>query len=95
MNSRRRLLAVGDPVLPAGSEKVSVHINQIGYADTAAATVETVSLIVNSLTPEKSSPGGLIEAVISGYGFPVSSLDTLSISLCGNDVTNFKTVSNT
>lgn len=93
--SARRMLLTTDPALPAGSETVSVHINQVGYADPTSVAADSVDLVVSSMSPAESSEGGLIEGIITGSGLPISDEDTYSVSLCGNEVTNFKSISNT
>ena len=74
------------PQLPAGTGKVMVHTKQVGYADNTAASDETITLTVTSVTPTKSSPGGLIPVSIIGTGFPLEKDDSIALTICGNNV---------
>ena len=84
----------GSAALPAGSEKPKIHVKQIGYANVGSITAMSTSLSVSSISPSSSSPGGGIEATLSGAGFPIDESGDYSISICGNDVTNVKSVTN-
>jgi hypothetical protein len=80
--------------LPAGTGKPKVHIAQIGYADNSGLSATTVPITVATFSPAQTSPGGGVEATVTGTGFPISSSTGLTVSVCGNDVTKFTTVSN-
>ena len=80
--------------LPAGTGTPKVHITQIGYADNSGVPATTEPITLVSFSPAQTSPGGGVEATVTGTGFPISSSTGLSVSVCGNDVTKFTTVSN-
>lgn len=85
----------GSPKLPAGSGKVVIHSKLAGFADNSAASDEIISLSITSVTPNKSSPGGMIPVKIIGTGFPLSGNDEITLTICGNNVDSFISVENT
>lgn len=80
--------------LPAGTGIPQVHIKQIGFADGSGLTSTTIPISVSTFAPAQTSPGGGVEATVVGSGFPISSSTGLSVTVCGNTVTTFTTVSN-
>ena len=86
----------GSVALPAGSEKVKVHVKQVGYADDSGISAESIGLTVSSVSPSEVSPGGGAVVTISGAGLPASldDQDTVTILLCDNEVSNYKVINN-
>ena len=82
-------------LLEAGTDKVQVHIGQIGYADNTAASAENIALTL-SMSPASSTSGALITGTLTGTGFPRSKEQAgdLAISICGNEVTDIISITN-
>jgi hypothetical protein len=51
-------------------------------------------MTITAFSPTQSSPGGGVQATITGTGFPVGPTDDLSVKVCDNQATQFTTVSN-
>lgn len=86
--------SLNNAALPAGTNKPVIHIAQVGYADVSSISAINVPLTITSVTPAVSGINGGIEARIVGTGFPLNDKSGVSLSLCGNSVTEIISVSN-
>lgn len=85
---------MNDAALPAGSNKPIIHVAQIGYADSSSISTIDIPLTITSVTPSVSGTNGGLEGRIVGTGFPLGDKSQVSLSLCGNSVTNIISVTN-
>lgn len=80
--------------MPSGRGVPVVHIKQIGYAHTTGVAEIVVSISVTTFVPAVAGPEGDVPGKISGSGFPVDGKGTIIVSLCGNSVTTFTSITN-
>jgi hypothetical protein len=80
--------------MPSGRGVPVVHIRQIGYALTTGVAEIVVSISLTTFVPALAGPEGDVPGKISGSGFPVDGKGAISVSLCGNAVTTFTSITN-
>ena len=71
-----------------------MHVNGMGFINVESIGMVTINLVVDSCSPAVGSPSGGSEITLIGNGFPLSEDPSLSVTLCGNEVTEFVSVSN-
>ena len=80
--------------MPSGKGVPVVHIKSIGYALTTGVAEIVVSIIVTTFVPAVAGPEGDVPGKISGSGYPVDGKGTIVVSLCGNTVTTYTSITN-
>jgi hypothetical protein len=85
----------GNSLIPSGSGVPVVHVKNVGYAHTETLSPVTVAIFLTSFAPTIAGPEGNIVASVIGSGFPVDKINgNVVISLCGNTVTNYTSLTN-
>ena len=80
--------------MPSGKGVPVVHIKSIGYALTTGVAEIVVSIIVTTFVPAVAGPEGDVLGKISGSGYPVDGKGAIVVSLCGNTVTTYTSITN-
>jgi hypothetical protein len=85
----------GNSLIPSGTGIPVVHVRQVGYADISSLTPITVAVVLTAFSPTIAGPEGSVAAQVVGSGFPTSNLNgEIVISLCGNKVTSYTSLTN-